>query len=273
MDATTTDNSSQPTPPKKRKWLWIAIPLGALVLCVVVIGVAVLLYNNKLKADAAWGPEYSTPGASLAITEVGRGPTADGMGVTYALAATGLSTNQTYALSIKNFLDEPAIPKGNFRVDATGHLLEAGKGGQPLGNFTMGKYAKGQPFYIELKSADQRVKAFAKAVPFPIEATDGNGCRLSVELASRSGNVFNIFGEGYEPNEELTTDITPAAEVMASQDKADASGSFRMLVDQTMAKYEIGSTGTSGTEDVRVTGSKCALTVHFEWGPAALQPQ
>ncbi len=278
MDAAEVDNSSQPTPPKKkpRKWFLIAMPFAALALCLALIGgiaVMYLNYSNSSRAQpfAEWGPEYSTPGTSLTLIEVDRKQIAAGAVVTYSLVATGLSTDQTYTLSLMNFLDETPSPLDDIRVDASGRLSVADTG-ELIPDFELSKYAKGQPFYIGLISADHGTKVFAKAVPHPIEATDGKGCRLSAELSTRSGTTFSIFGQGYEPNEKLAVSMTPMPELAVVKDNADGTGSFRMSVDQSMARYEVGSTG-SGVLDVRVAGTKCDLTVHFQWGPPALELQ
>jgi hypothetical protein len=99
-------------------------------------------------------------------------------------------------------------------------------------------YSKGQPFDVALVSTDETIKAYAKVIPFPIEAEEGR-CRLWVELASPKADGFLIQGEGFEPDEEVTTTSRSNGEVLEGTHKVPPDGKlFAVVLPVVIGKQE-----------------------------------
>ena len=81
-------------------------------------------------------------------------------------------------------------------------------------DFRVHGFLKGEPYLIGLISSDGKTKVYAKIVPFPIESTDGRGCKVSVELLDDHGSGFLISGEGSEPQETLQYTSNSEGEIM-----------------------------------------------------------
>ena len=130
----------------------------------------------------------------------------------------------------------------------------------------LGQHAKGEPASFAIVSTDRSVKAFAKFVPFPIEAEHGN-CRISLELISPDGEMFGVSGEGFEPNEEVTTVSRSNGEVLQSKKKTSSDGSLPPVVLLPAAISQ------EHKSSYTVVGRLCSVTVDYEWGPPALKKQ
>jgi hypothetical protein len=250
----------------KKKWIWIGIGLAGL-LCILIVGAGIFLFINRMHSAQAdqWGPEYSTKGMSLTLTEVSREKDQNGVTViTYGLSTAGMSQDQTYTLLGKNFSDESAVQLGEFRIDASGKLLDT-KNGQRFDHFTAGQYAMGQALNMALMNSDKSIRVYAKVIPFPIEATDGKRCYLSVELLSRDGLSFTISGRGFEPNEEIVDKSRSENEAMETTETSDSNGTFGIV------EFPAVTGKQSGTAQHTVTGKQCNLTVQYEWGTTALE--
>jgi hypothetical protein len=252
----------------KKKWIWIGIASAGL-FCFLVMGAGILLFTYQQHSSQAdqWGPEYSTKGMSLTLTEVSRQKDQNGAtDINYAVSTTGVPQAQTYTLLAKNFSDESPMQSSEFRIDDSGKLLDA-KNGQPFNYFSAGNYAMGQALNMALVNSDRSIKVYAKVIPFPIEATDGKGCRLSAELDSRDGFIFIISGEGFKPNENVTLNRQASNTGFTnSTQQVDAAGAFSL--------FEFaGGANESGSVALNAIGKSCDLTIHYEYGAPALQIQ
>ena len=252
----------------KKKWIWIGIVLAGF-LCILIMGAGIfLLMNQRYSAKSdTWGPEYSTKGMSLTLTEVSREKDQNGAAViTYAVSTAGVPQDQTYTLLGKNFSDESPVQLGEFRIDDSGKLLET-KNGQLFDHFTADQYAMGQALNLALMNSDKSIRVYARVIPFPIEAADSKGCYLSVELLSRDGLSFMISGRGFEPNEEIVDKDRSENESMETTITTDSNGTFSIFELPAVTGKQ------SGTAYHDVIGKQCNLMVQYEWGTAALQIQ
>ena len=224
-----------------------------------------------------WGPKYATPGVHLSVHEVerGAGPTG-GTEVVYTFKASGFPKNKSYEFW-GQWLDGRTIKFAEkFYVDDSGKLVggqlpgKTSPEGVALERFTFGLhgFAKGESKMYALISTDETVKAFARIVPFPIEAKEGS-CRLSVELIENRGDLFGILAEGFEPDEEITT-VSKFGDQVIDEGKLKVpseEGKFLIFLLPSV----IG--GRSGPASFTASGKSCNLTVNYEWGPPALKKQ
>jgi hypothetical protein len=125
-------------------------------------------------------------------------------------------------------------------------------------------FAKGEPFRLGVISSDGSVRAFARVVPDPIEASDGP-CRLSVELASPDGLMFVLHGDGFEPDVELTTVTVSGKEKLNNTFRNSTDGKFAIPILPGVVGKKSGST------TVTVSSKSCTVPVRFDWGRAALK--
>jgi hypothetical protein len=183
--------------------------------------------------------------------------------VVYSLTASGLPTDQKYTLWAKSFDDPPRLLSNVSFNFFGGLILEPGHNAT---NFTVGNFVPGQAYWIEVRNADKSIMVFAKDIPFPIEANDGAACRLSAELVSRNGYNFEISGRGFVPGEKVKLIRTSSDNNNSdSPTQADDKGAFRIVVS--------GSPIGSGWAIQQAIGRGCDLTVHYNWGMAALKVQ
>jgi hypothetical protein len=125
-------------------------------------------------------------------------------------------------------------------------------------------YARGEAFQFALVSEDQTIMVFYKDIPYPIENKQGD-YRIWVELASTEGDAFIIWGEGFEPDEEIDTTSTSDGEVIKSKIKVDSDGRFMtMMLPAVIGKED-------GLAIFSVVGRHGEVEVSYQWGPPALQ--
>src|SRR5574337_1211097 len=126
------------------------------------------------------------------------------------------------------------------------------------------KMFRGEPANFALVSTDidQTVKAFAHFVPFPLRAKGDSGCSLSMELLSPKGRLLGFIGEGFKPDEEVTTVSRSGGEIQEGKQKATADGKFAAFIDPGV----IGSAG--GVASFQASGEACEVILNYEWGTA-----
>lgn len=223
-----------------------------------------------------WRPGEATANATLSVQEVSR-KAADpafggGRSVTIRWAASGFPKGKTYELWNRWLAGLTAPIITDLRVGETGDL-EIPDPKQPerafrLGDvaFNLGKFANGEPISYAIVSTDRSVKAFAEFVPFPIEARQGT-CRLSLKLISPDGTAFSVRGDGFEPNEKVTT--------VSRSDGEMVPGTLRTLSDGSLPYVALLPAAVSRRykASYTVASKSCTVTVDYEWGPPALKKQ
>lgn len=224
-----------------------------------------------------WGPKYATPGVHLSVHEVERGAGPKGGTIVgYTFKASGFPKNKSYELWGQWTDGLTTKFSEKLYVDDSGKMVGGRLPGEPssegiaLERFTINLYgfAKGEAMDYALISTDETVKAFTRVIPFPIEAKEGS-CRLSVELVENRGDLFGIWVEGFEPDEEITT-VSKFGDQVIDEGKLKVpseEGKFLIFLLPSV----IG--GRSGPASFTASGKSCNLTVNYEWGPPALKKQ
>ncbi len=128
----------------------------------------------------------------------------------------------------------------------------------------LSSYSKGEALSIALMTADRSVIAYGKVILFPIEASEGSA-RVWVELLSTSGDMFGVYGAGFEANEEIAVTSNSEGEVIRISVKCDSQGRFTIVVLPAV----VGK--ASGQASYTVTAKVGTLAVSFDWGPPALR--
>jgi hypothetical protein len=126
--------------------------------------------------------------------------------------------------------------------------------------------ARGEVAGFALVSGDYSVKAFARAVPFPLEGTD-SGCLLTVQPVDKDGKFYALHGQGFQAGENVSTEARSDGEVINDKAKAAADGMFEVL----LAPRTINKTAGHGTFNAK--GRSCAPSVEYDWGLGANDPQ
>ncbi len=175
-----------------------------------------------------WGEKYNSPGAKLTYKEIDRSSVQGRTVITYNLFASGLPRNEHYVLCALNVGADP-------RSVTDAYLNEEGKvvnvladpvhnvAEDPINAKVFG--GKGEPIQFALISDDERLRAFAQIIPFPIEETNGP-CHLSaIETGPLYYGMF-VRVTGLQPNEELTLEWRSENEGAQTKAKADDQGSY-----------------------------------------------
>jgi hypothetical protein len=155
-----------------------------------------------------------------------------------------------------------------FRVADSGEVVseERGTDGRPRRledlTFDPGPNPRGAIWEVAVVSADRTLSAFAKVIPRPITAHDGN-CSLSLELVSHRGERFVAAGTGFAPGADVVTELRYAGRVIEKIQRVAADGRLAPIV------LSHGSTGSDRHARYAVKGRSCEVAVEYDWGAAA----
>ena len=252
----------------KRRWIVLAIVGAALVCCGAAVFIGYPLLAPYLQQGQAlqWGPKYASPGASMTFTETGSSGTPGHTVILYTITTSGLPTDKAYTMSRRTLTStQPQQVQTQFHLDLSGRVMSPDSPTEAQ-TFNVQNFAKGEAFNIELATADNQYRAFGEVIPFPIEARDHN-CHVWVEVESADGTVFSINGEGFVPNETITSDGHSESESMTTTEQADGSGAFNTVLLPAVIGKQSGTTGTI------YTGKNCKVSISFDWGPPAMTLQ
>lgn len=243
---------------------------------------------RELSSD--WGSN-ATPSAKLVVKELERHKASGdeerihgrGTIVTYSFETSGFPTAKRYVLFMRQSGDWTVLPiLGGYQADDAGRIicpLVSGTSGanaasnsmtpaqcsQPIAEQKLGisHYHKGEPLEAAILSTDGTVRAFGKAYPFPIQGQDGQ-CTLTVELEKQTGTEFMVYGEGFEPNEDVKGTLNAGKkDVWGITRHTSSLGSFDAPV------FFRGS----GKATFAASGSSCHPHVSFDWGKKAMEVQ
>jgi hypothetical protein len=213
-----------------------------------------------------WGPQYATPGAVFLLEEIKREKLQNKTGVVYTIYSSGLPEDKEYSIWNKKLDGTFNETVTGIKIDKSGKLTVLN--GKIVGKIGLSDYVRGEPGEFGTISTDQAVRAFTRVIPIPIESRANNeSCRLSVELISPRATAFGITGEGFEPNETITTRSQSNNEILDAKHQASKDGKFGVLLFPAVVGQK------SGTEKYTAVGKSCEVTVQFEWGPSALKIQ
>ena len=247
--------------------------------------------------QAHWGPDMSTPGLSIALTEVLREKMPNGTTrISYHITGTGFAPSDRLSLVRWPLDSQSHLVMSGIGFDSTGTAIcapaeptvpsaptQAGTASAPPANLPAAPScrdamqvnqpvvveataAAGEPIRVALISADRKHGAAATAVPFPISDED-KGCRLSVMLSLRDAGMVLVDGSGFPPNTPLEMEAVTGADTRTLHPRSDRSGGFIIIVLPT----EKGQ--TEGETTVRFAGVNHFPSLNATSAPAPVDPE
>jgi hypothetical protein len=106
---------------------------------------------------------------------------------------------------------------------------------------------------------DSKLRAFAKIVPLPNEASN-RGCTVEAVQLAPEGRFVLVEGRGFPPNAQLAIDRVGGGEHSTAKAKANSDGRYFDLI----LPFQKGQ--QSGTTTVKAEATGCAPSVTFDWG-------
>jgi hypothetical protein len=216
---------------------------------------------------ATFGKDYpATPGTRVNFTDMKQATSPEGkLAINMRPVGVGLPEDKLYYLWSKSLGQSSPAQLSPLEMSITSGGLVVPKGSTTPISLTLHSFAKGEARVIALMTEDKSIIAYGKVILYPIEAKHDNS-RIWVELMASTGDLFAVYGDGFEANEELEVTSNSAGEVVKSKSKADGNGRFtNVLLPAVVGKQ-------SGLVTYTVVGKVGTLIVSFEWGPPALRP-
>jgi hypothetical protein len=212
----------------------------------------------------------NSPGVALSLKEISRSRATDRTLVTYELYATGLPQDHMFTIFEVKISGQANKFLAGVTLGSGGRAICAGRkgtcsGSTPNSPIDLVFFAgKAEPKRLALVSEDGQFKGSVAIVPFPNTTTD-KGCHLESVIGTPKGELTYIQGNGFEPNEELTTDGESYGEKNHFVVKAEADGSyFATIMPSVLGK-------ASGITTFEVKGKNCDPKLTFSWGAYQLE--
>ncbi len=128
--------------------------------------------------------------------------------------------------------------------------------------FFVGGMCLGESMDIILTNKDNSKCISTHLVNHPIEATNGSGQKISIELRSLDGSLYECIGEGFNPKEEIKIEsFSNESPVILTFINANEQGRFSFFV---IPNNERNCDGLGFITSTRQSGD--ALTVKYYWG-------
>ncbi len=223
--------------------------------------------------------EESTAGARLTLVEEKRAKLRNETSLGYAFSASGFPRGKSYDLWLWRVLSKASVVWAGFYVDDSGKMdcltaqakIERRAGVACTAELEklrtlVASSVRGERLRFALVSTDHTVRGFLDTIPFPVEQRDGR-CHLSVELLSQRGDLFAIWGEGFEPGEEVALESSFAGKMEKSKQKASTLGEIGSAV------FPAASGRESGLANYSAVGKSCKVAVRYEWGLSSLRKE
>ena len=259
--------------------------------------------------QAHWGPDMSSPGLAVNLTEVSRDKLPDGSTqVTYHVTGSGFSSTDRLALVRWPLDSQSTVVMDGIAVDSNGMAVcgtplpaqpnapstppnPAGlsgpscttemHAGDPI--VVKATAAAGEPVRVALIGNDRKHGAAVTAVPFPI-ADEDKGCKLSVMLGVKDGAMALVEGTGFPPNTPLTLESVTEGKIHTLNPKTNAQGRLVVIVLPAMSGEEQGDTtvrfaGVSHVPSLQTSATPaqpdpdCKPSVTFHWGKGSYKPR
>lgn len=220
-----------------------------------------ILDCSSAAAQSRAAPNAPPSGARLTFRETSRSATSDGEFAHYAFQADGFPQEKSYSLTGK-WMNGKTRSFQALRIDGSGRVFS------PDGvevDLTLGKMFPGEFIEFTLAADDGTAKASVEITPFPMEAAGDGGCRLMVKPMSVRGDILQISGSGFRPDQEI--------KVVATLDRMSHDERWKAKADGTVQTVVFpGGAGRNGGEGI-VTASDgaCSVTVRYDWGVAVAQ--
>jgi len=200
--------------------------------------------NVRATPEISWDDKLATPGAQITFEKESES--------SYTMRVSGLPKDKDYVLWMK-WVDDKIQ---RLPVPDTKGLFE-GKA-----KFNFSKMYRGEPILFALVSSDQAVRVYAQLIPFPLDATDEGGCKLSLAILSANQRLLGIIGEGFQPGEQVTTISKSESEILRDEKIALENGRIAVIIDPGV----IGKTG--GLPTFQAVSKTCDVTLRYAWGTA-----
>ena len=126
--------------------------------------------------------------------------------------------------------------------------------------------AKGEAIRVGLLAEDRKSGAAANAVPFPIVG-ENKGCKLSVLLGAKDGELVLIEGDGFKPDIPFTAGTETFGQKTTLAAKPDAQGHFVAAMTPYVQSHDSGDTVIYYQSDA------CTPTVSFHWGKGSYKAE
>ena len=225
--------------------------------------------------QAHWGPDMSSPGLAISLTEAGRQKLPDGSTqVTYHVTGSGFSPTDRLSLIRWPLDSQSYVMMGGIAFNASGTAVcgtplpptpnapgtpgaasenqPANPGSPPPPSCTTSMKAgdpvvltttaaPGEPVRIALIGADRKHGAATTTVPFPL-ANEDKGCRLSVLLGVKNAAMVLVEGTGFPPNTALNLESITADQTRTLSPRTNADGRMIMIVLPAANGQESGDT-------------------------------
>lgn len=212
-----------------------------------------------------WGSEWATRGVRLVLEETARLKVEEKMDVIFRLRAEGVPKGVRLLVWHKSRGGRPVRVPGVY-VGDDGRLISV-KDRKEAELHAWG-LARGESYDLGAISADETVRAYVKAIPFPLEARGPGRMRVWAELASARGDAWLVSGEGFEPGEEVNTVIMSGDEVHLDVVVASPVGTFsRVLFPAAWFR------SPDGTGAWKATAKSGSVEFALGWGARALRPE
>jgi hypothetical protein len=227
-----------------------------------------------------WHADCSTPGVQLVLVEAMRQSVRKDVVVGYGITVRGVPAGRIYALWVKPTADKPYALMTGFTPDSTGAVVcaDSATANQPrvaamLGwckrrlasvGLTAGQFALGEAYRVALISTDDSVRAYASAIPHPLQASAG-ACTITGEM--HGPEVFAFSGAGFRPGEALQITMRSGREVINKSQHADDGGRLGIEIVLPAVKGKDG-----GDASYEVAGAGCRVVLRYGWGKKVLGP-
>jgi len=147
----------------------------------------------------------------------------------------------------------------NVLADPAHHVA-----GEPINVKAFG--GKGEPIQFALISDDDRLRAFAQVIPFPLEVSSGPCHLAAIETGPYYYGMF-IGLTGFQPNEDLAIEQQSGDEGGHTNAKANEQGGYNAA----LLPFVKGQ--RSGKARFYVTAKSCKIGIEFPWGVGSYQYQ
>lgn len=213
--------------------------------------------DESSKPPFEWTELTNSPGATLSIEETSRSKMGKSTVVMYNIKCSGFVPQLPFTLWRRIGVKYEKIPAS---LDDSGNILVYGANSIMIGGFKLG-----EALDIVLITPDSSVRARAKSIPFPIEAGDSSGCRVSLELMSPSGHLFQFYGKGFSPSQEVSVTLKFKKDEGVITITVDENGSFQLPI--------LFGEKDHGKASVTVACSDCKVKLKYKVGKKALKVQ
>jgi hypothetical protein len=225
-------------------------------------------YVNRLMDIHVAFTTLAPPGWTMAVKEVSRERSANGLLVQYHVFLTGTPKGLIFRkLTLPVGEEKPKAAMEGITVGKDGLLICAGREETDCGTpsvpddpieFTMIAPLRGEPFRTAFSNPAGTISTVI--VPDPVESKS-HGCSLSAIRLTPAFEVAFVSGEGYPPNSDVhfqtVTGITVDSVI-----HSDAKGAIRLSVLSRPKR----DNDKSGTTRVKITEPGCSPQVSYNWG-------